>query len=179
MATHLWKKWTYVAILGALSFVLMLIAFPIIPLVPYMKLDFSLVPILLTFILYGRKMGYMTLGLKEILYLIIMGPSLSNIIGVLSDFLATLLFAETFILSLKYSLTKYSQAIINATFLMTLGMTIANWILIIPLYMRFLGMKLTFPLSKIILFGVVPFNLIKGIIVGFIFKIVYLKVKNN
>jgi riboflavin transporter FmnP len=46
---------------------------------------------------------------------------------------------------------------------------LSNWIAVIPLYINLIGFKLSLPLSSIILYGVVPFNLIKGVIVGGLF----------
>ena len=37
-------------------------------------------------------------------------------------------------------------------------------------------MKLTIPLSELVLYGVLPFNLIKGVIVGTVFVLVYAKI---
>ena len=48
----------------------------------------------------------------------------------------------------------------------------------IPLYMNLLGMKLGMPLAKMVLYGVVPFNLIEGAIVGGIFALVYVHLRN-
>ena len=45
----------------------------------------------------------------------------------------------------------------------------------IPQNMSVLGMKLNIPLGQMILFGVVPFNLIKGIVIGTTFILIYKK----
>lgn len=48
----------------------------------------------------------------------------------------------------------------------------------IPLYMNLLGMKLGMPLSTMVLFGVVPFNLIKGAVIGSLFALVYCRLES-
>ena len=52
---------TIIAILSALSFVLMIPNFPIIPGVDFLKLDFSILPILLGLILLDLKVPYVIL----------------------------------------------------------------------------------------------------------------------
>ncbi|HAB50143.1 MAG TPA: ECF transporter S component, partial [Lactobacillus sp.] len=54
-------------------------------------------------------------------------------------------------------------------------LALLNWLVTIPLYMSLLGMKLNIPLGQMILFGVVPFNLIKGIVIGIAFILIYKK----
>nr|WP_243685850.1 hypothetical protein [Lentilactobacillus rapi] len=48
-------------------------------------------------------------------------------------------------------------------------MSALNWSAVIPLYMSVIGLKLSLPLTTIIMAGVVPFNLIKGVVVGGLF----------
>ena len=56
--------------------------------------------------------------------------------------------------------------IVVAALGMTVIMAVANYWVITPLYIKVLGMKITIPLVKLVLLGVVPFNLIKGIVIG-------------
>lgn len=161
-----WRNLTISALLGAMAYLLMYIAIPIIPIVPYMTLDFSGVLILLAFLIFGRKNGYVALFIKEILHLILGGVSLSNLIGVFSDAIALIVLGELIFLGSQ----KGKQHFIRATLIATVGMTVvmaaANLWFIMPVYMKVLGMKLSIPLPKLILFGAVPFNLIKGILVS-------------
>lgn len=67
------------------------------------------------------------------------------------------------------------RAILGATLSLTVVLALLNWLVTIPLYMSLLGMKLNIPLGQMILFGVVPFNLIKGIVIGTTFILIYKK----
>ncbi len=67
------------------------------------------------------------------------------------------------------------RAILGATLSLTVMLALLNWLVTIPLYMSLLGMKLNIPLGQMILFGVVPFNLIKGIVIGTTFILIYKK----
>ena len=50
-----WRNLTIAALLGAMAYLLMYIAIPIIPIVPYMTLDFSGIPILLAFLIFHQR----------------------------------------------------------------------------------------------------------------------------
>ena len=41
------------ALLGAIAFMLMFVEFPLIPIAPFLKIDFSDVPVLLGLVIYG------------------------------------------------------------------------------------------------------------------------------
>lgn len=169
------KKWTVVACLGAISYVLMYLAFPVIPLVPFLTLDFSDIPILLCFFIYGRKEGYLTILLKECLHFIMTGPSLPNFVGIVSNAIASILIAEL-IFSIYQKKQNWILAIVIATVALTIAMALINVSFMLPFYIKVLGMKLSVSIGKIVLFGIVPFNIIKGLVIGFIFKIMYQKI---
>ena len=77
-----------------------------------------------------------------------------------------MIFIEIFNHFSKAGTQHYVRAIALATLGMTVVMAAANYWVITPLYIKVLGMKITIPLVKMVLLGVVPFNLIKGIVIG-------------
>lgn len=160
-----WRNLTISALLGAIGYLLMYIAIPIIPIAPYMKLDFSGIPILLAFLVFGQKEGYIALGIKELLHLILEGMSIGNLIGVFADAVELVILAEIVYFILK-GRKNFVWAIISSTLVATIIMSAANYWIITPLYMKVLGMKLTIPLIKLVLIGVVPYNLIKGVLIS-------------
>ncbi|EEI18500.1 Riboflavin transporter RibU [Lentilactobacillus hilgardii] len=163
------------SVLAGCSYVLMFISFPIIPIVPYMKIDFADIPILIGTVLFGPVSGITIAGLKSLLYwLTTSGGSLIGLIGVGSSFLSSVTLILAFYLGNRFfGSMKNSLRIILVIALMMISLTVimslSNWIAVIPLYMSMVGMKIGMPLSSLILFGVVPFNLIKGIVVGGLF----------
>lgn len=166
------RKMVMIALLGAMSFVLMFIEFPIIPITPFLKIDFSDIPVLLGLIIYGPVGAICITAIKCLLHAIVYGMSIGELIGVGSSFLASL----TLIIPYHYFLgrdwdnkKKMLGGLVTSTLTMTVIMSLLNWLVILPVYMSVFGMKLTIPLSKMILFGVVPFNLIKGLVVGLVF----------
>lgn len=160
-----WRNLTISALLGAIGYLLMYIAIPIIPIAPYIKLDFSGIPILLAFLVFGQKEGYIALGIKELLHLILEGMSIGNLIGVFADAMELVILAEIVYFILK-GRKNFVWAIISSTLVATIIMSAANYWIITPLYMKVLGMKLTIPLIKLVLIGVVPYNLIKGVLIS-------------
>lgn len=79
-----------ISLFGALGFVLMFIAFPVIPAFSYLKVDFSDLPILLSFLLYGPVGGVMSTLIRSILHYIQTGGDMGYPIGDFASFIATL-----------------------------------------------------------------------------------------
>lgn len=165
-----------VALLGAISFLLMFIEFPVIPIAPFLKIDFSDVPVLIGLLVYGPLGATVITALKCLIHAMAYGMSLPELIGVFSSFLASMTLILPFWLVMKqHYLTlkkRYVLGIVLATISMTVVMSLTNWLVVLPLYMQVLGMKLSIALPKLVLFAVVPFNLIKGVLVGTVFALI-------
>ncbi|WP_057875664.1 ECF transporter S component [Liquorilactobacillus aquaticus] len=175
------RKYILAACLAGISYLLMFISFAVIPIVPYMKIDFSDLPILFGMLILGPLGGIEVALLRSVLYFLISGPSVANLIGVSTNLIASLAFTLPlfYVLRKNQSVTSLNifKSIGLATLSLTLLLSIANWLVITPLYMSVLGMKLSLPLAEIVLFGVVPFNLIKGVLVGGVFWIAFAKMR--
>lgn len=162
------------SVLAGCSYVLMFISFPIIPIVPYMKIDFSDMPILIGTVLFGPVGGMTIAGLKSILYWVTTGASVPGLIGVGSSFISSLVLIWAFylanrVLSGMKGFKKALLVIITMAVSLAIIMSALNWSAVIPLYMSVIGLKLSLPLTTIIMAGVVPFNLTKGVVVGGLF----------
>lgn len=162
------------SVLAGCSYVLMFISFPIIPIVPYMKIDFSDMPILIGTVLFGPVGGMTIAGLKSILYWVTTGASVPGLIGVGSSFISSLVLIWAFYLANRVlsGMKGFKKALLVITTMavsLAIVMSALNWSAVIPLYMSVIGLKLSLPLTTIIMAGVVPFNLIKGVVVGGLF----------
>lgn len=181
MVVSVARKYVLAACLAAISYLLMFLSFSIIPIVPYMKIDFSDLPILLGMFLLGTAGGIEIALIRSILYFLISGPSISSLIGVSTSFLATLAFCLPLYWLLKDQAAPTVKTMLLSIVISTLSLTIilslGNWLVITPLYMSVLGMKLSLPLSQLVLFGVVPFNLIKGSLLGIVFWLIFAKLR--
>ncbi|PBQ23760.1 ECF transporter S component [Levilactobacillus brevis] len=162
------------ALFSGVAFVLMFISVPIIPLVPYMKLDLSDLVVLLGMSLFGPGGAILIAAVKELLYLVATGLDIVNFIGVLTAFIADLALILPIGALLKRpmpSLKRQVLAVITGTLSLTIILSLANWWVITPLYLKVWHMSLGLPVNQLILLGVIPFNLIKGIVLGSLFII--------
>lgn len=176
------QKMVAVALFAAIGLVLQYIAFPIMPAFSFLKIDFSDIPVLISMFLFGPVAGLVTAFLRSILHLITTGFSPDNLVGDTASFLATAIFT----LPIFYFFRKKTQVgknkflgVISGTIAMTIFMSIANYFVITPLYLMFLGLNanqmLGMPLANYVLIGIVPFNIIKGFIVSAAFLVLHAK----
>lgn len=176
------QKMVAVALFAAIGLVLQYIAFPIMPAFSFLKIDFSDIPVLISMFLFGPVAGLVTAFLRSILHLITTGFSPDNLVGDTASFLATAIFT----LPIFYFFRKKTQVgknkflgVISGTIAMTIFMSVANYFVITPLYLMFLGLNanqmLGMPLANYVLIGIVPFNIIKGFIVSAAFLVLHAK----
>lgn len=164
-----------IACLGALAFVLMLFEFPIIPVASYLKLDFSDVPVLLGTALYGPVSGIIIAVIKCLVHAMVYGFSVGELLGVFSDFISSLSLILPFAWVFKKTSWKptrrYLVGTLVSTVVMTVIMSLLNLWVLTPLYMQIWGWKPTLPISQLVAIGVVPFNIIKGLLIGVVFSL--------
>lgn len=161
------------ACLAAISYLLTLIAIPIIPVAPFLKLDLSDLPILVGLLAFGVSGGMTVAILKWLLHLILIGFSLPNLLGSLSSLVASLVILLTWGGVLRYLDQHKNRTWIIGIILMTFNlvwvMGVTN-LLVVPWYLELMGMHLSLSIPKLILWTVIPFNLVKGIVIGLLFK---------
>ncbi|PWG00797.1 ECF transporter S component [Levilactobacillus bambusae] len=163
-----------VALFACCAYILMFLSFPIIPFVSYMKLDFSEVVILLAMVILGPTEAILVSAIEALLYFVTTGVDIPNLIGVGTAFIAALAFMLPIYWTAKAlkNQTFLRRAIVSVlvgTLTLTVVMALANWLVITPLYLNVLHMSIGMPLSKLVLLGVIPFNLLKGVIIGIVF----------
>src|SRR5699024_11935049 len=133
-------KMIILALLGTISFVLFLLNFPLPFLPPYLKVDFGEVPALLAALIFSPMAGVIVVGIKNILYLFVGG---GEPVGVIANFLA----ANMFILPVAIFYHKYKgvksivSGFVTGTIVMAVGMSILNYLVILPVYGFFMGME--------------------------------------
>lgn len=178
------------AIFAAMAGVLMLFKFPI-PIAPtFMTVDFGDVATLMSGFVLGPVSGVITVFLKIMLNLILNGTTTAYV-GEVSNFIVGSIFV--FISSYIYNKYKTKKsALIGLTFgiiAMTMVATLSNYFVIFPLYAKALGMCSvdafvnTMPNAgyintylDLILFAVVPFNLVKGTLNALVTFLTYKRV---
>ena len=179
-----------VSILGAFSFLLMLFEFPLWFAPTFLKFDFSDVPGLIGSFALGPFAGVLVQLVKNLLNLAIEGTATAAV-GELANFIVGSIFVYT--AGYIYHRNKtFKTAIIGmvlGTLAMTVVMSLANYFVMIPLYAKLFGWpiedivalgsavnKYVVDFKTLILFAVVPFNIVKGIIVTLITTLLYKRV---
>jgi len=160
------------ALFAGISYVLMFVALPIVPIVPYMKLDLSDLVVLIGMSVFGLGGAILIAAVKELLYFVTTGMDVVNLIGVMTAFIADLSLIVPISLVLKRrnpSLTRQIVAVVLGTLSLTVVLSLGNWLVITPLYLKVLNISIGLPVSKLVLLGVIPFNLIKGVVLGILF----------
>ncbi len=179
---------TKIAMLSAAAMVLMLFEFPLPFVAPmFYELDFSEVPVLVGTFALGPVAGIAIEFLKILLNLLINGTITAGV-GELANFLV----GVSFILPAEmiYKRKKNKKNAIIGMILGSLAMAVfagfVNAFVLIPTYSKMLKIplesivdmgKAIFPavdsLTKLVLFCVVPFNLIKAALVSVITALIY------
>lgn len=179
------KSLTIIAMLAAISTVLMFLSFSI-PLFPiFLKLDFSEVPALIAAFSLGPFAGVSVVFIKNLINLLFTS---SGGIGEFANFLIGSFFV--FSAGLVYQKFKTRKGAILSmtvgTVIMSIVGTVANYYILMPLYTLIMPIdsivnmfKSINPYAntmlKIMFMTIAPFNLLKGFIVSLITFLIYKK----
>ncbi|WP_077624994.1 ECF transporter S component [Sediminibacillus massiliensis] len=167
------------ALMGTISMVLMFLNFPLPMLPQYLKIDFSEVPALIAALIFTPVAGIAVEAIKNLLYLIYTGAG--DPIGVFSNFLAGVLF----VVPAAYLYHKFKgvkslvSGLVAGTVIMSVGMGLLNYYLLLPAYSWFMGWETMSAQVKwvTIAAGILPFNIIKGVVIALLFVPLFLKLK--
>src|SRR5699024_9779606 len=172
-------KLIILALLGTISLLLFFLNFPLPFLPPYLKIDFSDVPAIIASLIFSPMAGVIVVAIKNVLYFVVGG---GEPVGVTANFLAGLMFVLP--VSLTYHKYKGIKSIISGliagTVVMAVGMSILNYFVFLPIYAWFMGMQdlqSEAAVRTAVVIGILPFNVIKGMIVGFLFVPLFLKMR--
>lgn len=149
---------------GVIAFVVMRLEFPLIPIFPFLKMDFSDVIVAIGTFVFGPLAGIVIALIRSLLSFIISGANPIALISQSAAFLATVAFVLPIYYTTKKYTNKLSKRIIGAiiaTLSLVAIMITANVWFLMPIYSALANFN--FP-SSYILWGIIPFNLIKGLI---------------
>lgn len=193
ISRDIWNTKTLVkiSVLGVISFILMFFEFPLPWLAPtFMKLDISDLPSLIGAFALGPMAGVMVQFLKNLLNILIEGTTTAGV-GELANFVVGAVFAFTagFIYHRKKTFNRAVAGLVLGTIAMTITITLANYFIMFPLYAKLMGLDMQVfvdmgkainenitDLRSLMLLSVVPFNLLKGIIVTSLTLLIYKRV---
>lgn len=174
------KKMTVIGILAAVAWVISQFSFPILYWAPFLKNDFSDIPILLGMYVFGPLSGVAIAAIRSLLSYISTGGEAGFPIGDLTAFIGTLSLTLPIYYTIKNK--RFSKKITGllggflATFSLTVTMSILNGLVVAPLYVRVMGFSVG-PMREYLALSVIPFNLIKGVVVSLVFFIVFYQIQ--
>ena len=170
-----------VAMLSSISFVLMLFNFPLPALPPFLKVDFSDVPALIAAITMGPVAGILVALFKNVLYWIFSGSPTGVPVGEMANFATSILFMlPVYAIYRKVSNTKgLAIGLFVGILAMAIGMSVLNYAVFLPMYTYFLNMPALTgsALRDTIVLGILPFNLIKGLLLSAIIIVLFKTMK--
>lgn len=182
------QKITRIAMLAAISALLMYFDFPLWFSPNFYKLDFSELPVLIGAFALGPVSGIVIEAVKVFIVFLVKGSSTGGV-GEVSNFLIGLSFVLPAAYVYKFNKTKTSAIVgmVTGTVILTAVGGVLNAFVLIPLYSKFIPLeqiiqmanKLNSSINNIttlILFAVVPFNLVKGILVSILTTFIYKRI---
>lgn len=172
------RRMILVGMLSAIAFVLMFLKFPLPFLPPYLTIDFSDAPALIATFLFGPIAGIMVELIKNSLNFFF---NMSDPIGPVANFLAGTSFLLTSYLIYQKSRTQRALIIglISATIITTIVLSVMNYFVLLPLYGLIMNLTdIVHNLKIIITAGIIPFNLIKGLLISIVFLLLYPRISS-
>lgn len=166
-----------VGMLSSIGFLLHLLNFPIPPFPAFLKVDFSDMPALLAVITMGPVAGILVEFFKNVLDWLFTGTETGVPVGHIANFTTGVLFImPVYVIFNRFKSVKGLVAgLITGTVVMAVGMSILNYAVFLPMYTYFLGMEKVVgdALYVMIIKGILPFNIVKGIIITIIMVLLY------
>lgn len=157
-----------VAMLSAISFVLFLFEFPVIPSLSHLKLDFSDVPALLAGVIFGPVSAVITELVKNLIELIVKGVGTQMGYGNLMNFLVGCAYVVPF--CIFYRKNKNNKGIISGAVVGTVTILVVGFLanyLIAPLFFKhFLGINLDNAGLWAAVWGATAINAVKGVMLS-------------
>lgn len=175
------------AILAVMAYVLMLLDFPI-PMFPaFLQIDLSDVPALIGGFALGPVAGVIIQMVKALLHF--MTDSSTGGVGSFANFLvgSAFVFPAAYIYHMEKTRKNAMIGIVVGAITMAIVGAFANIYILIPFYANFMPIEAIVEMGTVVnsrivdiptlvLYGVTPFNLLKGIIIGAVTMLLYKKI---
>lgn len=161
-----------VAMLTAISLVLMLLEFPVFSAMSHLKMDFSDIPALFAGVVYGPWTAVVIELLKNIIELAVKGLGTQMGFGNLMNFIVGCAYTVPFAFVYRKMKDKENKAllvssVVGAVLIVTVGF-VANY-LVAPLFFRhFLGIELDNPTLMAAVWSATALNGVKGVLLSIV-----------
>lgn len=181
------KRLVVIPVMAAVAFILQALEIPLPMLFPaFLKLDFSTLPGIFAGLVFGPVAGIMVELLKNGLHLLLKNTD-GLLIGELSNFIAgsCLIYLTVVLQRMGKGRGFLIAGFAAGTLLMTLFMAVANYYVLIPAYAvlfqmpveKMLEMFQMDSLWSLNVYAIIPFNLLKGIVLSVIAFFIYVKIE--
>ncbi|AMP20532.1 hypothetical protein AZF37_04525 [endosymbiont 'TC1' of Trimyema compressum] len=169
------RKFVILALLGALSGLLMFFEFPILPTAPFLQYDPSDVPVIFAGLFFGPLGGIIVALVKSLIFAI-SGKNATGFIGLIAAIIAsvTLLLGTVSIYRYKAKKISLVAGIIIGTIGLTVVMALLNQFFLLNAW----GIEEA-ARGPLVLGAVIPFNIIKGLISSILGCLLFLGLKNR
>lgn len=186
------RRLVLTAILGAISTLLMIFEFPMPLIPPFVKMDFSELPVILGGFIMGPVDGTLIAVIKVVLNLLINGTTTAGI-GELANLIYSLGYMLPAVLIYHKIKTKKGAVIslVTGTVITSIIAVIMNIVVIFPVYAKLMGLDLAEIVSmcasvnpyvkdmvSLMIFSMLPFNLFKYGVTSVITFILYKKLSH-
>lgn len=165
-----------IGMLSTIAYLLMLLNFPL-PLFPsFLFIDFSDIPAMIATLIFGPIAGILVEFFKNVLNYFMTGSQTGIPVGHIANFFAGISFIlPTYYLYNKVKTRKgMTVALLLGTLTMAVIMSVLNYYFILPAYTALLN----FPdMRNLVLPAILPFNLLKGGIMSFIFMLLFIRMQ--
>jgi len=173
------KKLVTLSLLSAMAFVLSLIKIPIIPATPFLTLDFSDIPIFFGMYVFGPAGGTIIAFVRSVLQYVSTGGEAGFPIGPTASFIASLsmtLPLYYIVTSKKMNVKNKIMATLASSVSLTIVLSLVNYFFVLPAYLLVMGFEVG-SVRDYILFALVPFNMIKGVLLSSVIFIMLPRMK--
>ena len=184
------RMMTKTAVLSVIAFIIMYLEIPLWFTPTFLKIDLSDIPALIGAFSLGPVAGIVIELIKNILHMAMKGTTTMGV-GELANFIvgSVLVFTAGYIYSKNKTIKTAIVGMIAGTIVMTVIASVMNYYVLIPFYAKLYGMpiqtyvdlgskvnKFVVDYRTFILFGIVPFNFVKGVLVSLVTLPLYKRV---
>lgn len=164
------REIVFLGILAAFGVILRMFDFPILPAAPFLKVDLSDLTGLIGLLVSGPIGMFLVAFIRDLLDYLIKGGQSGIPIGVIMSFLGTAaLFLPTHVILKKLpNLNKWARYIlmgIMSTLSLTIVLSLLNYYVALPIFVNVMNFPIDDYFAYIVTI-VIPFNVIKGIIIS-------------
>jgi riboflavin transporter len=171
------KAMVSIGMLSSISYVLMLLNFPLPPFPKFLMVDFSDIPALIAALIFGPAAGILVELIKNMLDYFMTGSETGVPVGHAANFVAGVLFIlPTYYIYQRLKTKKgMTFALVAGTVSMAILMSVLNYYVFLPAYTIFLNMPaMSGPETRqLIVAGILPFNIVKGILMSIVFMLMF------